>query len=85
MKALLINNKEICIDDTVYQACPELEEYKVYNVVTELFNPRPGHPDIYVIEESDRWLIKTRFVSLQSEDKEEELEAALDYGQLLKY
>lgn len=65
MKALLINNKEIIIDDVVYIACPELEEFQEYTVVSEIENIRQDHPNLYEIEESERWLLKQRFVPLQ--------------------
>ncbi len=68
VKALLINNKEIQLNGVTYQACPELEEFQEYTLISEIENTvHPNHPSLYEIEESDRWLLKTRFVPMEGE------------------
>ncbi len=62
MKALLINNKEIVLDGVTYVACPELEEFQEYTVVSEI--EIPGRAPVYEIEESERWLLTMRFVPM---------------------
>jgi len=71
MKALLINNKEIILDGVKYTGCPELEEYKEYTIVDEI-PAFCGHAPLYVIEESDRWLLQMRFVVMTNRAEEEE-------------